>query len=194
MSTTAAPTYAIPSHGDPIRTLMGSNVVSSFLDDRIDDYPEIWEPITDAISDLCDNWLDAKDEYLETAADNIWDEFSFWSGNTRGSIKYVGKYPETEIEFDKAEWFRPKVLTNLRPRTITVSWEVHGSKHHPKDETRTKTYNYAPGSLKVKITGEDYAPRIPSPYHAGGKIDMLVAVFEEMRDAEFKTIAKRRGV
>lgn len=188
MSITNVPTYPIPDHGDPLSTIMGSNTLSNLIDQMAEDNPEIWDAARESMEEECDNFLDVMDEYIQEAPEEMFDSTSVYTGNTRGAIKVYGNYPDVSIEFDEDEWRRPKVLTNLTVRVIHSEWETKAG------IKKSKTYTYAPGSLKVKITGEDYAPRIPEPPHGGGNVEMLKAVYEEIRDSVFNRIAKSRGL
>lgn len=180
------PKFSAPSHGDPIATVAGSTVANYFRSKESSDQ-SIWGPIAAAAENACDNMLDAKDKYLKEAPEQLWDQTSFYTGNTRGALKLVGQYPRTEIEFDIEEWFKPKTLTNLVPKTVHAEWQTKSGK-------KSKTYVYPAGSQKVKITGEDYAPRIPLPAHGGGDVYMLKEVFDELRDAEWERIIKSKGI
>ena len=144
--------------------------------------------LVDKMNKRCDEFLDAVDDYLEAAADDLWWETSVFTGNTRGALKVIGKYPETtDVVFDKQWWFKPKTLVNLKPKTVHAEWNTK------KFGKRSKTYVYGPGRIRVKITGEDYAPRIPMPPHGGGNVDMLIATYEELKKIEFDKQLKMRG-
>lgn len=146
-----------------------------------------FEELIEKMNDRCDDFLDAVDGYLLEARKELWESTSVYSGNTRGSLKVVGHYPDTiDIILDKNYWLEPKVLRNIVPRTIHSRWMTKHGEH-------TATYYYEPGKLKVKITGEDYAPRIPLPPHGGGNIDMLIAVYEEMKKTSFNKHLKSKG-
>lgn len=193
MSIHEAPHYSPPSHGDALRKI--SPETANFVDMKIDNSlsPEIWETVYDRLDERCNDFMDVVDEYIETVPDELWEGTSVYSGNTRGALKIQGVYPAIDVYFDINEWETPKVLTNLVTRVITAQWRVKGTKKHPKNEVRSKTYTYAPGALKVKITGEDYAPRIPMPPHGGGDKYMLQEVYDEIKSATFERIAKRKG-
>lgn len=183
MSITSAPTIRLPNHN-------ANNALSLLLDGYVSD--EEIDAIEDLLGDTpawaalgksADSLLTKTDKYLNKAAKELWIETSFYTGNTRGSLKQDGyTYPEVDLVFDEVEWRMAKTLTNLKTKTVYRSWTNHGSKHHPKSESRSQTYTYAPGTIKVIITGEDYAPRIPLPPHGGGKIDALIRTYEELKN------------
>lgn len=196
MSIKYPPSEARNAHGTALDTVLNGEVSGALSDTykkllRLKAMcPEIWEPIFDKLDNHCKNFLNGLDEYLEVTPKEIWNEFSYYTGNTRGAIKIVGDaYPRKDIEFDKEEWFRPKTLKNLVEKKIVVTYY-----RKKKDEFVTKKYTYAPGKVEVQITGEDYAPRIPNPEHGGGNIDMLIAAFEEIRDAKATAILKKKGI
>lgn len=141
------------------------------------------------LGEQCQKSLEAMDEYLDASLD-AWDRTSYMTGNTRGSIKVVGKYPRTiSVEFDKDYWETPKVLTIIRPINVKRVWV---SKRDNVE--RSRWYSYAAGKYKRRITGADYAPRIPAPDHGGGNIDMLIEVYEEMKKDAFNKARKRKGI
>lgn len=144
--------------------------------------------IVEEIGDECLRSLDAVDDYLKEC-EKLWHETSYFTGNTRGSLKVVGTYPRTiTVDFDKDWWFTPKILKNQRNFTVHGKWKTKDGTIHYKD------YQYPANKYNVKITGFDYAPRIPLPPHGGGNIDALIAVYEEEKKIAFNKAKKSRGI
>lgn len=144
--------------------------------------------IVEEFGDECLRSLEAVDDYLKEC-ERLWYKTSVYTGNTRGALKIVGTYPRTiTVEFDKDWWFAPKVLTNQRSLTVHGKWTTNDNVTHYKD------YYYPAHKYKIKITGYDYAPRIPLPPHGGGNIDALIAVYEEEKKIAFNKAKKSRGI
>lgn len=190
MSRFYPPRFTEADHGDPVVTVLGkeyANTVKAQFKEGTPEMQMAWVEYYDTMVTGSDKLLSAIDEYAKVVSEDLWKSTSVYSGNTRGSLKIVGTYPAIDIEFDKEEWFKPKVLMNLTERVVHSRWMTKHGWHE-------QTYVYDPGTKKVKITGRDYAPRIPSPPHGGGNIDMLIAVYDELKTVAFKKILKKVGL
>ena len=196
MSRLERPDVKIPNHKrnkDAVRIVFGAKTFSGFESLRTSGSKFTKDAVEALIygelGDKCQRALEALDDYLEESK-NIWDQTSVMTGNTRGSLVVEGVYPDSiSIEFDKKYWETPKVLTIIRPVIVKRTWIAKR-----EGVERTRTYFYPAGKYKRKITGKDYAPRIPLPEHGGGNIDMLIAVYEERKKVAFKNALKRKGL
>lgn len=176
MSTTVAPVIRLPRHNV-------SNAVEVFFDGYVS-RAEInaakayftasqWEMLSETVDSVLTKW----DKYMVAAAGELWAATSFLTGNTRGALKQDGNtYADSDIVFDEEWWFSPKTLPTLKQKVVYRQWTAKKS-----GEVHSKRYVYPAGRL-VRITGEDYAPRIPRPGHGGGNIDALIETYEAMKE------------
>lgn len=175
MSTTVAPVIKLPRHSvsNALEVLFEGHLSSS----EINAFKSICTASQwDAVNGMAENILHKWDKYMVKVAGELWHATSFLTGNTRGAIKQEGTtYPDSDIVFDEALWFAEKTLPTLKQKVVYRSWTSKKT-----GEEHSKRYVYPAGRL-VKITGEDYAPRIPMPNHGGGFVDALVETYEEMK-------------
>lgn len=179
MSYTSVPKISLPAHttSNALEVLFVPVLGNAFFRDL--ERSRFGKKAIAAVSPACESMLNKWDKYMHAAATELWTATSFYTGNTRGSLKQEGtEYYDSDVVFDEDAWFAPKELPSLKEKVVEATWKT-------KKGTKHKTYRYPAGKM-VKITGEDYAPRIPLPPHMGGEVDELIDAYENAKETEFR--------